>query len=119
MKIAVPSREGQIDQHFGHCKEFLVFTAHDDQLTQDPAIPSSDSCGCKSGIAGVLAQAGVTHLVAGNMGEGALKVLQDHGITVVRGASGRSREAVEEFVAGRFHDSGELCSSHHDSCSNH
>ncbi len=116
MKIAVPSRDGQIDQHFGHCQEFLVFNAAEGKLTQDPVIPSSDSCGCKSGIAGVLAQAGVTHLVAGNMGEGALNVLKSHGITVVRGVTGRSREAVEAFVAGRIHDSGELCSAHH-SCS--
>jgi predicted Fe-Mo cluster-binding NifX family protein len=27
MKIAVPARGGLVDEHFGHCKEFLVFSA--------------------------------------------------------------------------------------------
>jgi predicted DNA-binding protein (UPF0251 family)/predicted Fe-Mo cluster-binding NifX family protein len=114
MKIAVPSHDGLVDEHFGHCKEFLVFRVEKDKLVEEQAIPSPPDCGCKSGIGAVLARSGITHLVGGNMGEGAFRVLQSQGIRVVRGASGLARAAVEAFVAGAVSDSGEGCAGHGD-----
>ncbi len=112
MKIAAPSLGGNIDEHFGHCKEYLVFSVNGKDLVEEGAIPSKEGCGCKSGIAADLAAAGVTHMVAGNMGAGAVRVLGSHGIEVIRGASGDARKAVEAFVAGRLADSGLACSGH-------
>lgn len=112
MKIAVASREGRVDDHFGHCKEFLVFRVEGDRLEAEPAIPSPEGCGCKSGVAGSLARAGVSHLVAGNMGEGAVRVLGAHGIRVIRGACGDAVEAVKAFHSGKLADSGAGCTEH-------
>ena len=112
MKIAVPSLNGIVDGHFGHCKEFLIYRVEGDKLIDEPAIPSLEGCGCKSGVASVLAQAGVTHLVAGNMGEGAVRVLAAQGIEVVRGASGQARAAAEAFAKGKLADSGVGCAGH-------
>jgi predicted DNA-binding protein (UPF0251 family)/predicted Fe-Mo cluster-binding NifX family protein len=121
VKIAVPSRDGQVDEHFGHCKEFLVYRVEGQSLVDDKTIPSPEGCGCKSGVAADLAREGVTHLVAGNMGEGAVRVLGAHGITVVRGASGSARAAAEGFLAGSVKDSGTGCAGHGDGheCSHH
>ncbi len=112
MKIAAPSLGGNIDEHFGHCKEYLVFSVNGTELVEEATIPSKEGCGCKSGIAADLAAAGVTHMVAGNMGAGAVRVLGSHGIEVIRGASGDARKAVEAFVHGRLADSGLGCSGH-------
>jgi predicted Fe-Mo cluster-binding NifX family protein len=113
MKVAVPARGGLVDDHFGHCKEFLVFAVSADGSLKDEAtIPSLDGCGCKSGIASVLAKVGVTHLVAGSMGEGAVHVLGAQGIEVIRGASGDARKAALAFATGRLHDSGVGCAAH-------
>jgi predicted DNA-binding protein (UPF0251 family)/predicted Fe-Mo cluster-binding NifX family protein len=113
MKIAVPSREGLVDEHFGHCKEFLVFSVgQGGALVTETSVPSPEGCGCKSGVAFELARAGVTHLVAGNMGEGALRVLSSHGIGVVRGASGDARAAALAFARGELPDSGLGCAAH-------
>ncbi len=109
MKIAVPSRNGLVDEHFGHCKEFLVFRAQGGSLVDEATIPSPEGCGCKSGVAADLARAGVSHLVAGNMGEGAVRVLGSHGIAVIRGASGDAKAAAMAFLAGTFTDSGLGC----------
>ncbi|HWP68791.1 MAG TPA: NifB/NifX family molybdenum-iron cluster-binding protein [Rectinemataceae bacterium] len=114
MKIAVPSRDGLVDEHFGHCKEFLIFRVEGEKLIEEQSIPSAEGCGCKSGIAAVLARSGVTHLVAGNMGEGAVRVLGAQGITVIRGASGQTRAAAEAFAKGSFADSGVGCAGHGD-----
>jgi predicted DNA-binding protein (UPF0251 family)/predicted Fe-Mo cluster-binding NifX family protein len=112
MKIAVPSRDGLVDEHFGHCKEFLIFRVEGKELVEEQAVPSLEGCGCKSGIASVLARSGVTHLVAGNMGEGAVHVLEAQGIAVARGASGSARTAAEAFAKGEFADSGKGCAGH-------
>jgi predicted DNA-binding protein (UPF0251 family)/predicted Fe-Mo cluster-binding NifX family protein len=112
MKIAVPSRDGLVDEHFGHCKEFLVFRVEGESLLSEATIPSPEGCGCKSGVAADLAAAGVTHMVAGNMGEGAVRVLGSHGIAVVRGAAGDARAAAQAFAAGRLADSGQGCAGH-------
>ena len=112
MKIAAPSRDGQIDEHFGHCKEYAVFTVNGSKLTAEANIPSSEGCGCKSGIAADLAAAGITHLVAGNMGAGAVRVINSHGIKVIRGASGDAKKAVQAFVDGELADSGVGCAGH-------
>ncbi len=112
MKIAVPARNGSIDEHFGHCKEFLVFRVEGDALVAEATLPSPESCGCKSGIAGELASIGVTHLVAGNMGEGAVRLLGASGIAVIRGASGDARTAALAFARGAIVDTGLGCAGH-------
>ncbi len=114
MKIAAPSRNGQIDEHFGHCKEYLVFTVDGKKLVDEGTLPSPEGCGCKSNIASVLAAKGITHMVAGNMGAGAVRVLGSHGITVIRGAAGDTKAAVQAYVNGEFADSGVGCAGHGD-----
>lgn len=113
MKVAVPSRGGQVDEHFGHCEGFAVFSLDEKgKIVTEESVASPAGCGCKSNIGGVLARMGVTHLVAGNMGEGAVRVLSANGIAVTRGATGGAREAVERFAAGTLADSGEPCAGH-------
>jgi len=119
MKIAVPSRDGLVDEHFGHCKEFLVYRLENGALIDEKTIPSPQGCGCKTGISAELARAGVSHLVAGNMGEGAVRVLTSHGIKVVRGASGEARAAAQSFAQGTLQDSGTGCAEHADGAHGH
>ena len=59
-----------------------------------------------------LARLGVTHLVAGNMGDGAVRVLSSNGIKVIRGAAGKARAAAESLASGKLSDSGALCAGH-------
>ena len=113
MKVAVPSRGGQVDEHFGHCEGFSVFSFDaEHRIAGEEMVASPEGCGCKSNIAAELARKGVTHMVAGNMGDGAVRVLQANGIAVTRGAQGNAREAAERFAAGTLTDSGVPCAGH-------
>lgn len=113
MKIAVPVRGADVDGHFGHCEGFTVFTLDERQaIVAEEPVASPAGCGCKSGIGATLAKMGVTHLVAGNMGDGAVRALASHGISVTRGAAGDARAAVERFAAGALADSGTGCAQH-------
>jgi len=115
MVIAVPTTQhGAVDQHFGNCDKFTLFTVDRTQgvILSQETLPSPGGCGCRSDIASVLASKGVTVLLTGGIGPGAIRVLEGHGIKVVRGALGRAEQAVADYLAGRLTDSGETCGEH-------
>lgn len=115
MKIAIPTRGNLVDSHFGHCEFYTIFTVNESQeIVYSEVLPSPKGCGCKSDIASVLAQKGVTVLLAGNMGDGALTVLTQQGIEVYRGNSGDVRALAEDYLQGKLEDSGMGCHSHGD-----
>jgi predicted Fe-Mo cluster-binding NifX family protein len=117
MKIALPSRNNQIDDHFGHCAYFTVITFDEKkQIIQEETIQSPQGCGCKSNIASVLREQGVTTMLAGNIGGGAINVLGSHGIDVVRGCSGAVRSVAQQWAEGSLIDSGDVCHHHSDTC---
>jgi predicted Fe-Mo cluster-binding NifX family protein len=113
MKIAVPTSGTNVDDHFGHCEMYTVFTVSDkSEIEKTETIQSPQGCGCKSDIAGILQKKGVKVMLAGNMGEGALNVLNRHGITVYRGCSGNVRELADAYLHGNIYDSGASCQRH-------
>ena len=115
MKIAVPTTQNNmVDAHFGHCEFYTIFTIDENKnIEKKEILQSPQGCGCKSDIAGILSQMGIKIMLAGNMGEGAVNVLSNHGIDVYRGCTGDVTELVKEFVNGHVNDSGETC-DHHD-----
>jgi predicted DNA-binding protein (UPF0251 family)/predicted Fe-Mo cluster-binding NifX family protein len=111
-KIAVPTRDGMVDEHFGHCEYFTVYEMKNGAIAAERRVDSPDGCGCKSDIASVLARDGVTLMLAGNMGEGAVRILKANGIDVIRGATGKARDVVVSWLAGAVADSGVPCTEH-------
>ena len=112
MKIAVPTVGDQVDQHFGHCEKYSVFTIEDNLIQTVEYMESPAGCGCKSNMASVLAQSGVKILIAGGIGNGAVNVLTQNGIRTIKGASGNVRDAVEAYLQGKLLDTGNICTSH-------
>lgn len=113
MKIAIPTRGTAVDDHFGHCEVYTIVTSDDKgNLIQSESLPSPQGCGCKSDIASVLQRMGVSVMLAGNMGAGALNVLSNHGIQVYRGNSGDVHQLAEAYLSGQIHDSGKSCAEH-------
>lgn len=114
MKIVVPvTFNKQIDSHFGHCESFSVYTISEkSEISEIKTIKSPQGCGCKSNIASVFASDGVEVMLAGGIGEGAINVLNNSGIEVVRGCSGNADDIVKLYVAGLVKDSGSSCHQH-------
>ncbi|OYO93983.1 putative Fe-Mo cluster-binding NifX family protein [Lachnotalea glycerini] len=116
MKIALPTHQDLIDSHFGHCEYFTVFTTEGREIADQQIVDSPEGCGCKSNIAQTLASMGVTVMLAGNMGDGAVNVLNSCGIEVVRGCSGNVKEVALAWLAGSVTDSGDSCHEHEHGC---
>lgn len=114
MKIAVPTRDNMVDEHFGHCEYYTIYSLNESkEVVNKETLESPAGCGCKSNIAAILQEKNVAFMLAGNMGMGALNVLSEYGINVIRGCEGNTDEVVKAFLAGEIKDSGIGC-EHHD-----
>ena len=117
-QIAIPTRDGMIDDHFGHCAYYTIVTIDNQkQVVKQERLDSPQGCGCKSNIAQVMQEMGISLMLAGNMGMGAYNKLQDHGIAVIRGCQGKVEDVLRAYLNGELKDSLESC-DHHD-CDNH
>ena len=96
--IAIPTRDGMVDDHFGHCAYYTVVTLDDQNQV-------------------VMQEMGITLMLAGNMGMGAYNKLSAHGIAVIRGCLGKVDDILKAYLNGELKDSLESC-DHHD-CDHH
>lgn len=114
IKIATPVDDRhEVHGHFGHCDAYDIFSLdNDNNVVNVEHIPSLAGCGCKSGIAADLSRMGVSVMIAGNIGQGAVMKLGSEGINVVRGASGDAQKAVLDFVNGTLIDNQQTCDHH-------
>ena len=102
MKVAIPTRNNVVDDHFGHCEYYTIFTISEDKLIVCTEIQASpEGCGCKSNIASVLEEKGVELMLAGNMGEAVVNAW-------LQGALTDSGEACQHHDCPDHHDSGPL-----------
>ena len=57
--IAIPTRDGMVDDHFGHCAYYTVVTLDEqNQVAKQERLDSPEGCGCKSNIASVMQEMG-------------------------------------------------------------
>lgn len=125
-KIAIPiTKNNHVDDHFGHCEFYGVYSiSENNEIVDVQTIKSVQGCGCKSNIASILSDSSVTIMLAGGIGTGAINILNNCGIQVIRGCSGNAADIVKQFVEGKISDSGESCLQHehhhgHDQECNH
>lgn len=118
LKIALPTVNNQVDDHFGHCDHYTIFEIDKNKnIVKQETIPAGQGCGCKSNIASVLQGMGVNLMLAGSMGDGAKNGLNAAHIKVIRGCSGDIEMVVKDYLSGKIQDSGEGCHAHE--CSEH
>ena len=100
LKIAIPLANDQLCMHFGHCEEFAVIDADENEkkivkiekLTPPPHEPGV--------LPRWIASLGVQIVIAGGMGGRALQLLSEQGVEVLAGAPSLAPEKlVEAFFA--------------------
>lgn len=123
MKIAIPANGNKVEGHFGKCNNYaIVSISEDNKIESISDFDASDTCGCKSNIAETFVEMGVSTMLAGNMGKGAVDSISSKGIKVVRGCKGEITNVVNEYLNDKIIDSGVVCfthEQHHAEGSNH
>jgi len=109
MKFAVPTNEGKLCAHFGHCEAFaLIDTDGEGKVVNEIYVtPPPHEPGL---LPEWLSQKGVNCIIAGGMGSRAQQLFAQKGVQVVTGAEGESpREVVEEYLKGTLQTGANTC----------
>lgn len=85
MRIAIPTVQGRLSAHFGHCEQFTVVTIENGAIQGSEALtPPAHEPGA---LPRWLHNLGVGVIIAGGMGRRAQAFFEDYGIEVVVGAA--------------------------------
>lgn len=108
MRVAVTYEDGKVYQHFGHAKQFKIFEVEKGAVTGSEVVDTEGSG--HGAMAGFLDDKEVDVLICGNIGSGAMSILDKAGIDVVAGVEGDADKAVEQLLAGELQSTGANCS---------
>jgi predicted Fe-Mo cluster-binding NifX family protein len=106
MKIAItvttPDLDADIDPRFGRCLHFLVVDT--DTMEYEALENSAAAAGGGAGITAAqnLSGKNIEAVLTGNCGPNAYTTLTAAGIKVITGLSGKARNAVEQYKAGKL-----------------
>ncbi len=96
MKIAVASEGLEVSSHFGCCTNFNYYEVEDNRLVDSRNLPSQGHlCGSQANF---LRQIGAKVLLCGAISDKDCESMQQAGITVVTGASGKAIAAAEAYL---------------------
>lgn len=110
MKIAIPTLEGKLATHFGHCEKFAILDIDADgkkilkreDLTHPPHEPGV--------LPRWLSEQGVTHIIAGGMGAHAHKLFNERNVDVIIGAPIEAPEVlVNQLLSGDLKSGQNIC----------
>ena len=97
-KVAIPLENGNLCSHFGHCEQFAIVEVENNAIVDEKYItPPPHEPGL---LPGWLAGFGVTHVIAGGMGQKALSLFSQQHIKVQCGAQPKSpKELVNDWIS--------------------
>jgi len=106
VKIAIsatsPGLDAEVDPRFGRCRYFIIV---DPQSMEFEALDNTHAMaagGAGISTAQMIASKGVEVVLTGNCGPNAYETLTAAGIQIVTGVTGRVRDAVEAYKAGKL-----------------
>ena len=99
--IAVPISNNCLCQHFGHCVKFAIFETKNKKITGEKYLnPPPHEPGV---LPAWLAKQGVTHIIAGGMGQRAISLFNLQNIHVFTGAEEKPASILaEEFLKDKL-----------------
>ncbi len=110
--IAFPTSDREtIDGHFGHTKEFAIYTIQDNAVKELKHVtPPPHEPGV---LPRFLGEQGIDAIVTGGMGQMAVNLFNRQNIDVILGAKGSIQIALNEFLGGTLESTGSSCDHNH------
>ena len=123
MKICIPTSEGKLCGHFGHCDSFTFAEINPETneiLSIEERVPE-EGISCQS--ASWISEQGVSKVLAGGMGGRPLMMFAQNGVEVVAGCPELPiREVLEKYMANSLETGENACSGEghdHSHCHHH
>ena len=117
MIIALTSSNGEVFRHFGHTPEFTIYETKGGELLGPRVVPTGEKG--HGALADILDALGVEVLICGGIGGGAQMALDEIGVKVVGGASGKVADVVAAFLKGELEVNPDFQCHHHDHDAGH
>jgi predicted Fe-Mo cluster-binding NifX family protein len=92
--------EALVDPRFGRCTYFVLVDSDSMQFEAVPNLAAASGSGAGIQAAQTMASKQVQVLITGNVGPNAFQALSAAEISVITGASGKVREAIEKYKKG-------------------
>ena len=113
MRIAATYENGEVFQHFGHCRQFKFYDVDEKGKIVAEQI-MTPAGGGHSALAGYLFAYKVNTLICGGIGGGAQSALAQVGILIYGGVSGSADQAVAQLLDGSLKFDPFVQCAHHD-----
>ena len=106
--IAIPTTNGKLSLHFGHCEKFVIFTTEDGKIVkEDEVFPPAHEPGA---FPAFLRNHGVNAIIAGGMGSRAQQLFTQNDIQVIIGVQeSEPKELVEQYLVQTLQSGANLC----------
>jgi len=115
MRIAIPYYMGKIFQHFGHAPQFKVYELENRQVLMELVVEVEKQG--HEAVAELLRSMDVRVVICGNIGDGAMRALQQAGIVFYGGVTGEADEAITALIEGGLkYDPDIRCEAHDHAC---
>jgi predicted Fe-Mo cluster-binding NifX family protein len=106
MRIAIsangPTLDAEVDPRFGRCQYFIIADPETMEFEAVDNASAMASGGAGISAAQMVAGKGVAAIITGNCGPNAHQVLSAAGIEMITGASGRVKDVLESYRAGKL-----------------
>ena len=111
MRIAIPYYMDKIFQHFGHAPQFKIYEVENHQVLMEMVVEVEEKG--HGAVAELLRSMDVRVVICGNIGQGAMKALNDAGILFYAGVVGDADEAITALIQGGLkYDPNIQCTEH-------
>ena len=107
-KIAIALENGRLCAHFGHCQQFAILETENDSIVSENYLtPPPHEPGL---LPAWLAEKGVTHIIAGGVGQRALNLFSQQNIQVCVGAPSETPAVlIQEWMKGALKTGPNVC----------
>lgn len=109
MRVAVAADGHRVAQHFGHCKDYILFTVVDREIKEREVVKNPGHR--PDFLPHFLSQQGVDTMIAGGMGHRALQLFEEHGIETYIGVEGLVDRVIDHHLKGELKTGDNTC--HH------
>lgn len=120
MKLCIPTAEGKLCGHFGHCETFTFVEINPETkeiLNIEERVPE-EGISCQS--AAWISEQGASKVLAGGMGMRPMMMFAQNGVEVVSGCPELPiREIVEQYLSNTLQTGENTCGGEHHHCHEH
>ncbi|MFC1582411.1 NifB/NifX family molybdenum-iron cluster-binding protein [Planctomycetota bacterium] len=110
MKIAIPTAEGKLCMHFGHCQVFTIADVDEESKKISSMVEETPPPHEPGVLPKWLNELGVNTIIAGGMGMRAQQFFTEYGVEVLVGAPAETpEEIVNRFLQGSLETGENVC----------